>query len=126
MKRRVLKHMRSRRFLLICGTIIAAWMIIVLEPSKWFARFVYEDMSPHCYYRLEIWTTFYSIDNGFVRLYDAQTSRLIAESKVVFLTGNVRTFWPRSDWRSELMVGLDITIPLAAEPANPIGSCAKK
>lgn len=125
-KRRVLKHVRSRRFLLICGTIIAAWMIIVLEPSKWFAQFVYEDMSPNCYYRLEIWTTFYSIDNGFVRLYDAQTGRLIGESNVAFLTGNVETFWPSPEWRPELTVGMDIVLPLAVEPANPIGTCARK
>lgn len=117
---------RSKKFLLIGGAIIASLMFMLLEPSKWFARFDYQGMSPNCHYRLETWSTFYGIDYGFVRLYNAQTGRLIGESNVAFLTGNAETFWPSPEWRPELTVGMDIVIPLAVEPANPIGSCTKK
>lgn len=122
---RFISHVRSKRFLLIVVTIIASGLFIVLEPSKWFARFDYQGMSPNCHYKLETWSTFYSIDYGFVRLYDAQTGRLIGESNVAFLTGNAETFWPNPEWRPELTVGMDIVIPLPVEPADPIGSCIK-
>jgi hypothetical protein len=125
-KRGIFKHVRSKRFCLIGGAIVASLMFMVLEPSKWFAQFAYQGMSPNCHYRLETWISFFSKDDGFVRLYDATTGRLIAGSDVVFLTGNAETFWPHPELGPELSVGMDISIPLAVEPANPIGSCAGK
>jgi hypothetical protein len=108
-----ISHVRSKRLLLIVATIIASGLFVVLEPSRWLSRLEDETTSPNCHYRLEMWTTFFSRDDGFVRLYEATTGHLIAESDVIFLIGNLETFWPRSAKELRLGIGMDIVIPLA-------------
>jgi hypothetical protein len=103
----------------ILWIVTLSWVLYAVEPSKWFSTFLYEEVSPHGHYVLETRTTFYSIDRGFVRLYEAKTGRLLKESRVVFLTGNANTYWPRSRRDRGLMVGQSIFIPLAAEAELP-------
>jgi hypothetical protein len=98
--------------LCICIAIFIWWT----EPSKWFSSVTDVSVSPQGFYRLEFHSTFYSLDRGFVRLYDNKTEKLIDESPVVWLSGNAWETWPRDASESpEIRVGISISFPALPE-----------